>query len=33
MDKFLETSNLPILSQEETENLNILITISEIEFF
>ena len=33
MDKFRETSSLPRLSQEETENLNRLITSSEIEFF
>ena len=32
MNKFLETSSLPRLSQEETENLKRLITISEIEF-
>ena len=32
-DKFLETYSLPRLSQEETENLKRLITISEIEFF
>ena len=32
MDKFLETYSLPRLSQEETDNLNILITRSEIEF-
>ena len=33
MDKFRETSSLPRLSQEETENLNRLITSTEIEFF
>ena len=32
MDKFLETYNLPRLSQEETDNLNRLITGSKIEF-
>ena len=32
MDKFLETYNLPILNQEETDNLNRLITSSEIKF-
>ena len=31
MDKFLETYNLPRLSQEETDNLNRLITGNEIE--
>ena len=31
MDTFLETYNLPRLSQEETENLNQLITTNEIE--
>ena len=31
MDKFLETFRLPKLNQEETENLNIMITRSEIE--
>ena len=31
MDKFLETYSLPKLSQEETDNLNKLITRSEIE--
>ena len=31
MDKFLETHNLPKLSQEEAENLNRLITANEIE--
>ena len=31
MDKILETYNLPKLNQEETENLNRLITTSEIE--
>ena len=29
MDKFLETYSLPKLSQEETDNFNILITRSE----
>ena len=33
MNKFLEPSSLTRLSQEETENLKRLITISEIEFF
>ena len=32
MDKFPETYNLPRLNQEETDNLNTLITSSEIEF-
>ena len=32
MDKFLETSSLPRLNQEETDNLNGPITSSEIEF-
>ena len=32
MDKLLETYNLPRLSQEETDNLNRLITGSKIEF-
>ena len=31
MDKFLEKYNLPKLNQEETENLNRLITRAEIE--
>ena len=31
MDKFLETYNLPKQNQEEAENLNRLITTSEIE--
>ena len=31
MDKFLETYSLPKLNQEETDNLNRLITRSEIE--
>ena len=31
MDKFLKTYNLPKLNQEESENLNRQITISEIE--
>ena len=31
MDKFLETYNLPKLNQEETENLNGVITRYEIE--
>ena len=31
MDKFLERYNLPRLNQEETENLNRLITRSEVE--
>ena len=31
MDKFLETHNLPKLDQEETENLDRLLTTSEIE--
>ena len=31
MDKILETYNLPKLNQEETENLNRLITANEIE--
>ena len=31
MDKFLETYNLPKLNQEESETLNIQITMSEIE--
>ena len=31
MDKFLETYSLPKLKQEETDNLNRLITRSEIE--
>ena len=31
MDKFLETYNLPKLNQEESENLNKQITLSEIE--
>ena len=30
-DKFLETYNLPKLSQEESENLSRLITTNEIE--
>ena len=29
MDKFLETYSLPKLSQEKTDNFNILITRSE----
>ena len=32
MDKFLETYSLPRQNQEETDNLNRLITRSEIEF-
>ena len=32
VDKFLETYNLPRLNQEETDNLNRLITSSKIEF-
>ena len=31
MHKFLETYNLPIMNQEETENLNRLIVTIEIE--
>ena len=31
VDKFLDTYELPKLNQEETENLNRLITTSEIE--
>ena len=31
MDKFLETFNLTTMNQEETDNLNRLITRSEIE--
>ena len=31
MDKFLENYNLPKLNQEELENLNKPITITEIE--
>ena len=31
MDEFLEKYNLPKLNQEETENLNIPITSTEIE--
>ena len=31
MDKFLEKYNFPILNQEEMENLNRLITSTEIE--
>ena len=31
MDKFLENYNFPKLNQEETENLNRSITITEIE--
>ena len=31
MDRFLETYNLPKLNQEESENLNLQITTSEIE--
>ena len=31
MNKFLETHNLPRLNEEETDNLNRLITRSEIE--
>ena len=31
MDKFLEKHNLPSLNQEETENINRLITSTEIE--
>ena len=30
IDKFLEKCNLPRLNQEETENMNILITSAEI---
>ena len=33
MDKFLEKYNFPKLNQEETENLNRLITSTEIETF
>ena len=32
MDKLLETHNLPSLNKEETDNQNIQITGSEIEF-
>ena len=32
MDKFLETYNLPILSQEEMDHMNRLINSSETEF-
>ena len=32
MDKFLEKYNLPRLNQEEIENMNRVITSSEIEF-
>ena len=32
MDKFLETYNLPRLNQEETDNLNRLMTSNEIKF-
>ena len=31
MDKFLEKHNLPRLSQEEIENINLQITSNEIE--
>ena len=31
MDKFLERYNLPRLNQEETENMNRLVTSTEIE--
>ena len=31
MDKFLEIKNLPRLNQEETDNVNRMITISEIQ--
>ena len=31
MDKFLEKHNLPILNQEEIENINRLITSTEIK--
>ena len=31
MDKFLERYNIPSLNQEELENMNILITSTEIE--
>ena len=31
MDKFLERYNLPILNQEEAENMNRPITSNEIE--
>ena len=31
MDKYLETHNLPKLNQEESENLNRQITLSEME--
>ena len=31
MDKFLERYNLPRLNQEETENMNRVITSNEIE--
>ena len=31
MDKFLETYNLPKINQDESENLNRQITLSEIE--
>ena len=32
MDRFLERYNLPRVNQEETDNLNKLITGSEVEF-
>ena len=32
INKFLETYNLPILNQEETENLNRMMTSGEIQF-
>ena len=31
MDKFLEIYSLPKMNQEESDNLNIQITLSEIE--
>ena len=31
MDKFIEKHNLPRLNEEETENINRLITSTEIE--
>ena len=32
MEKFLEMYNLPRLNQEETNNINLLITSNEIKF-
>ena len=32
MDRFLQMYNLPVLNQEEIENMNRLITSTEIEF-